>query len=179
MKALTSICKTGIYLVGGKLETFDEINKTVDQYLQQNDSINSFSELVAKQLNIKSDRDFRLNNIVIRQDSKEVFGSVVNGKDIEIEIYYELLNGLSRFRVFLDVCDLMGYVIFRSFHDEDNEQMTQMKPGKYLSKLTIPANLLAPVWYDLRFLFGILFGFWITGGKSFCSSSLCSRQQSN
>jgi len=155
MKALTSLCKTGIYLKGGKLVAFDEINRTIDTYLQQSESNTSFREWSAQKLNKKSDKDFNLLNILIRQDSREVFGNVVNGKDIDIEIQYELRNKLNRFRVFLDVCDIVGSIVFRSFHDEDNDDFIQMDAGVYTSRMTIPANLLAPISYDLKFLFGI------------------------
>ena len=89
------------------------------------------------------------------QDSREVFGNISNGKDLEIEIQYELYNKLDRFRVFLDVCDTLGSVVFRTFHDEDSAVKLNLESGCYRSTLTIPANFLAPISYDFKFLFGI------------------------
>lgn len=157
MATLSSFCKTGVYLMDGKIQFIGEMGKSIDHYLNENAKLQSFSEYIKASAKgaETSDPDFRLNNIIFYQDSKEVAGNLLNGKDIVVEIYYELFNGLSRFRVFLDVCDHLGMVIFRSFHDEDDFEKLNLTPGNYRSSITIPANLLAPLAYDFRFLFGI------------------------
>lgn len=66
------------------------------------------------------------------------------------------VNGVKRFgsgvhhpyevkgmRVFIDIQDDQGSVLFRSFHDDDDDDIPVMYPGLYASKVTIPANLLA------------------------------------
>ena len=153
-QALLSLCKTGIYLMNGRVETVDEIGRTINNYLQQNDTSGSVDEIFSRQMK-KSDSDFRLISIELSQDIKRVFKSVVNGKDIHIEVRYELFNRLNQFRVFLDVCDLSGWVVFRSFHDEEREKPVRMEAGHYVSRMTIPANFLAPISYEFKLLFGI------------------------
>ncbi len=155
MAALSSFCKTGIYLKNGETEMIGEMNKTIDHYLNESIALNSFSEYISTQAGSKSDPDFKLHNIVFYQDAREVSGHVVNGKDIKIEIHYELLNRLNRFRVFLDVCDHLGTVIFRTFHDEDSSEKVNMEKGIYKSVVTVPANFLAPLSYDFKFSFGV------------------------
>jgi lipopolysaccharide transport system ATP-binding protein len=66
-----------------------------------------------------------------------------------------LYNKLSGFRVFLDFCDDMGSVVFRTFHDEDSEGIMSLEPGKYFSKIVLPPNILAPITYDIKLMFGI------------------------
>ncbi len=155
MQALLSLCKKGIYLIGGKVETIDEINQTINSYLSQSNTFNSHDDLTSLTTALKSDEDFKLKNILFYQDSQRIFGNVVNGKEIQIEVHYELSNKLNGFRVFLDVCDPIGSIAFRSFHDEETGRHLDMEPGRYVSKVTIPADLLAPISYDFRFLFGI------------------------
>ncbi len=155
MQALSILCKKGIYLKNGKVESTNEINKTIDHYLNERIRLNSFSEYLASQRPNRPDPDFNLLGIKFFQDSKEVFGNIFNGKDLEIEIQYELYNKLDRFRVFLDVCDTLGSVVFRTFHDEDSAVKLNLERGCYRSTLTIPANFLAPISYDFKFLFGI------------------------
>ena len=154
MQALLSLCKKGIYLERGRLKMFDEINKTINTYLQESNSVKSFVNLVSF-AKIKSDRDFKLNDIIFYQDSQRVFGNISNGHDILIEVHYEIKTKLAQFRVFFDVCDTIGTVIFRSFHDEKSGNINSMLPGKYISSVIIPANLLAPIAYDFNFMFGI------------------------
>lgn len=155
LQALSSLCKSGIYLKNGQIETIDDINKSIERYLNERAYQNTFSEYVASQLNGAVDTDFKLNDIVFFQDQKEVSGNVANGKDLVINIHFELFTKLNRFRVFLDVCDQLGIVVFRTFHDENDPEKLNLEPGRYISSLTIPTNFLAPITYDFRFLFGI------------------------
>jgi lipopolysaccharide transport system ATP-binding protein len=155
MQALSSFCKNGIYLKDGKVEMIGEITRSIDHYLNASTKLNSFTEYILSQAVKMPDPDFKLNNIVFYQDSREVSGNVVNGKEIKIEIHYELLNRLNRFRVFLDVCDQLGSVIFRTFHDENSTERLNLEKGSYKSLVTVPANFLAPISYDFRFLFGV------------------------
>lgn len=153
MQAVLNLCKKGIYLLNGAIESYGEIDKVIDCYLNQNKVVGSYREMILTQGSTKKDIDFELDNILFYQESKEVYGNVVNGKELQIEISYKLQNALSRFRVFLDVCDLFGTVIFRTFHDE--QKNTKLEPGHYKSTLVIPPNLLASVSYDFVFFFGI------------------------
>lgn len=154
MQALSSLCKKGIILKAGRVQEIGGIDSTIDHYLNQNASHDSYSAYVSSQT-LDADPDFKLSDIVFYQDSRIVSGHVVNGKEIRIEIYYELFNSLNRFRVFLDVCDHFGTVILRTFHDENNFEDLDMEAGEYKSVLIIPANFLAPMSYDFRFFFGI------------------------
>ena len=155
MQAISKLCARGIYLKDGTLEGNNPMGKLIDQYLTENVPANSFSDFKLSEKIIKSDPDFKLDNIVFYQDDKEVFGNVVNGKEIQIEVHYELNITLNRFRVFLDVCDHLGTIIFRSFHDENNFDKLNLNSGSYKSKVAIPANLLGPHSYDFKFYFGV------------------------
>jgi lipopolysaccharide transport system ATP-binding protein len=156
MQAISLLCKKGILLKNGAIAAIGEVDKCIDQYLNERVSLNSFSDYVLSQLSVpKHDPDFKLHNITFYQESREVIGNVGNGKDLEIEIHYELFNKLNGFRVFLDVCDHLGAVIFRTFHDEDHQGKITFENGEYRSRLLVPANFLAPISYDFRFLFGV------------------------
>ena len=152
LQALLSLCKTGIYLAEGKLKLHDDIQNTVRCYLDQNNASNSRNFDGGS---IKTDPEFKMLNIRFEQAAKEVFGRIVNGDILHVEIHYELLNSLTGFRVFLDLCDQFGSIILRSFHDEDEKRRPMMEKGRYVSRITIPANFLAPIAYDFKFSFGI------------------------
>ena len=47
MQALLSICKKGIYLNRVRLEMFEEINKTINTYLQKSNAVSSFDQLIS------------------------------------------------------------------------------------------------------------------------------------
>ncbi len=156
MQAVANLCKKGIYLVNGKVVAYDSIGKVIDSYMSREKVIHSNSELLTELAALKSDPDFRLNNISIRQDGEEIFATGVNGKDLEIDVHYEILRPLNSFRLFLDVIDQYGTIVFRTFHDEDREVAAAgFSIGKYSSRVTIPANLFAPVSYNFKLNFGI------------------------
>jgi lipopolysaccharide transport system ATP-binding protein len=155
MQAISNLCNDGIYLLEGSIKMHDTIDKTIETYLSYGEKFKSHIEIVNKIQSIPKDAEFKLIDIVLIQENKEVISNVVNGKELEVHVYYELFSRLIGFRVFLDLCDDMGNVIFRSFHDESAEGIITMEANKYVSKIKIPANLFAPITYDLRFMFGI------------------------
>ena len=156
MQAISNLCNDGIYLVNGNISMHDSIEKVIKKYVGSGDAVKSHDELMKKVLELPSDEDFKLSDIVLYQDGSEVFNNMIEyGKPLEIDIHYQLFNKVTGFRIFLDLCDEMGNVIFRSFHDENTEGIISMEPGKYHSRIRIPANLLAPIIYDVRILFGI------------------------
>lgn len=155
MQAITNLCTKGIFLKDGQIVLHDKIGKVTDQYMSHGEAFESREELLRKINNVPADTDFKLLDIRIMQEGKEIFSNVMNGKPLEITIAYELKNKLTGFRVFLDACDDTGMVIFRSFHDEKTDGISVMEPGLYQSKVTVPADIFAPMSYDLRILFGI------------------------
>jgi hypothetical protein len=60
-----------------------------------------------------------------------------------------VLAEASGLRVHFDLYDDQGTILVRSFHDELGEGPSVMKPGRYVSSATIPANLLGPTTYEL------------------------------
>ncbi len=155
MQAVASLCKKGICIANGRIESMGPVGATIEKYLQKSNAGQSHGGLTIEPNTFKADEDFLLLDIKFFQDSKKVMGTVENGKPLQVEVRYQLFNKLNRFRIFLDVCDQWGGVIFRSFHDEDNPDVVNMNTGEYLSRLTIPANLLAPIPYEFKFHFGI------------------------
>jgi lipopolysaccharide transport system ATP-binding protein len=155
IQAISNLCNKGIYLSSGKIVMQDNIDATIDKYLNTGESFSSHEDLAKKIKETPSDPEFKLLEVSVTQDNREVRGHVVNGKELEVTIGYELYNKLSGFRVFLDFCDDMGSVIFRTFHDEDSDGIRSFEPGKYISKIVLPPNILAPITYDIKLMFGI------------------------
>lgn len=155
IQAISNLCNKGIYLSSGKIVLKDSIEVTVEKYMNAGEAYTSYKDLAAKIKELPSDPDFKLESVSLVQDNRELSSHVVNGKELEIYITYELHSKLTGFRVFVDFCDDMGTTVFRSFHDENTEGIMSMEPGRYTSKLIVPANILAPTTYDIKLLFGI------------------------
>jgi lipopolysaccharide transport system ATP-binding protein len=155
MQAISHLCNKGVYLANGQVILHDKIDKVIDTYLKHGETLGSQEELMRKIQSAPSDPTFRLNEIHLIQDQQEVISNVVNGKPLEIIVNYELFEKTTALRIFADFCDDLGTVIFRSFHDENADGIPAMEPGIYTSRMVLPANLLAPITYDLRIMFGI------------------------
>lgn len=156
MQAVANLCKKGIYLANGRVEKFGLVNEVIDSYLSGEKVIHSNHQLLEELAAIKPDKDFRLLNISIRQDGEEIYASVLNGKELEVEVHYEILRPLNSFRIFLDVSDQFGTIVFRTFHDEETDAASaSFTAGRYISRVTIPANLFAPISYNFKLQFGI------------------------
>jgi lipopolysaccharide transport system ATP-binding protein len=155
IQAISNLCNKGIYLASGKIVLQDRIEATIDKYLNAGETFSSFKELEKKIKEVPADPDFKLHGVRLVQDNRDVTTHVVNGKELEVHIEYELFNRISGFRAFVDFCDDLGGTIFRTFHDENHEGIATFDPGKYKSVLKLPANILAPIVYDIKLLFGI------------------------
>ena len=155
MQAISNLCTTCIYLADGSVVLHDKVDRTIEKYLSQGELLNTQDDITKKIESAKPDVDFKLTDIQLLQENKPVITSIVNGKNLTIKIFYHLLNRVAGFRVFLDLCDDIGNVLFRSFHDENTNGIMTFEPGSYESEITIPANLLAPITYDVKLLFGI------------------------
>jgi hypothetical protein len=53
------------------------------------------------------------------------------------------------------VCDNSDLLLFRSFHDEQNEGIGVMEEGEYSSIVKIPEDLFGPIKYEFRVQAGI------------------------
>lgn len=155
MQAMKLLCPRSIYLKNGVVKADGPTDDTINFYVaetQVSDSFQNFKVLAARD---QHDPDFSLEDIRFIQGRHEVVNTILNGEDLNIEVHYLLRNDLSRFRVFVDVCDHMGTVILRSFHDEVDNDRLKLKKGNYMSNLKIPAHFLAPTTYEFRFWFGV------------------------
>jgi lipopolysaccharide transport system ATP-binding protein len=155
MQAVRQLCQRGIYLSSGIVLMDDDVNKTIDQYLLSMPTVSSTKSSDEIIQELPPDPAFHLNRISLTQDGKPVREHILNGNPLDIEIDYNVLEPTSGLRVFFDLCDVDGNILFRSFHDEQSDGIPMTENGRYVSKVSIPANLLAPVPYDLIFHSGI------------------------
>ena len=156
MQAIRNLCTRAILLNNGKTNYNGDVGQVIEHYLQGLPSGNSIEKL---ELIIKEqppDPAFRLNNIELKQRGIPVFQNVANGEPLDILISYQVLQKTPGLRVYFDLCDTDGTILFRSFHDEMSEGISSMECGNYISKATIPADLLAPRSYELR-IYGTIF----------------------
>ncbi len=152
MQALRQLCTRSILLSAGNLIMDDFTPKVIDNYLQAHRNVfesKSMDEIINS---LPPDPVFRFVEIKIIQDNQPVYSVVENGKPLEIEVKYQVFKKTSGLEVYFDLIDDQGVVLFRSFHDEDNDGIPTMEEGVYVSIAEIPADILAPISYELKIL---------------------------
>jgi lipopolysaccharide transport system ATP-binding protein len=155
MSAVRQLCGKAILLDGGRVQEIGTSEEVCSRYLKgQSDALHRMG--VQEQIRcFRTDPLFRLDNIEITQDGNPVSGPCVNGTPVEVRISYELLEEVAGLRVFVDVLDEYGDLLFRTFHDDQAQTIPTMHSGKYRSELTIPEDFLAPRMFTLCVKAGI------------------------
>lgn len=150
MQAIQQLCNRVILLQDGKIIMDDESSKAIEGYLQDGNVLEDTKSIQEIIQNLPPDPVFKFEGIYLAQNGQPVGQVIENGKPLEIEIRYQVFEKTLGLRVFFDLCDELDTILFRSFHDEDNNGIPIIEPGQYISKTIIPEDLLAPIRYKIR-----------------------------
>lgn len=151
IRAIRQLCGRVLWLNNGELKEASNSEEIVEKYLRNVSWSHESAELSSLIRRLPPDPAFRLESITLRQNGMPVVG-VQNGQPLEIAIGYQILQRTIGLRVFFDLYDREGTLLFRSFHDEQNDGTPVMEPGEYLSAAIIPEDLLAPTQYGIHVL---------------------------
>jgi lipopolysaccharide transport system ATP-binding protein len=156
MQAVRSLCTTGILIDHGTASVKKETGMIIQDYLESLSTAKDNSDFDKILSELQLDPVFKWEEIELRQNNITVYQTIENGSPLEIIIHYSVKQKTQGLRVFFDLCDTDDTLLFRSFHDEQNEGIPFMNPGHYTSSAIIPADLFSPRSYELR-LFSTIF----------------------
>jgi lipopolysaccharide transport system ATP-binding protein len=156
MQAVRSLCSTGIIIDHGTATEKKEAGIVIREYLESLSTSEDNSDFDKILTELPQDQVFKWEEIELRQNNITVYQTIENGSPLEIIVHYSVKQKTQGLRVFFDLCDTDDTLLFRSFHDEQNEGIPLMYPGHYTSSAIIPADLLSPRSYELR-LFSTIF----------------------
>ncbi|OAH98853.1 hypothetical protein A1353_21760 [Methylomonas methanica] len=151
MQAIQQLCNRAFVIKNGRKAIDENSSRSVEFYLQDGlAQANTRSKLTQIIANLPQDPVFRLLNVDISQNNSSFCSSIENGKPVDISIEYQVIQKTVGLRVYFELYDNQETLLIRSCNDEDNEGIPTVEPGKYISKVAIPADWLAPVSYLLR-----------------------------
>jgi lipopolysaccharide transport system ATP-binding protein len=154
MAAVSSLCNKTIVIQNGLIIFDGLVEKGIELYLntaKEDQNINDLNEFIEKQ----NDEYFRLKRFFISQN-QSVSKNFYADKEIIICIDYKVIKDVLGLRIGFDLIDLIsGGVIFRSFHDDAENQMHIIQKGDYGLRTTIPANLLKSGSFAIKLAIGI------------------------
>lgn len=150
MAAVQTLCSRAIWLVDGHIAANSFTSEIVLDYMQSIQSGENQEDIKTLINRLPHDSHFRLINIEVNQNDSSLNQKAISGEPIEVAIEYEVKKRTSNFRIYLDILDAYGTLLIKNFHDCDSPESTIADPGKYISKVIIPGDFLAPKKYIFR-----------------------------
>ncbi len=148
LQAVRQLCDRGIYLRNGLVAVDGTVEDCIAEYTSS-DVLTEMADLPARIAALPLDPVFKLHKIELIQKELPIQSVVENGSDFYVKISYSALERTVGLRVYVDLTDEQGSLLFRTFNDESGEGIPTVEPGVYEATAVIPANLLAPTAYRL------------------------------
>ena len=149
MPAVRQLCTTGIWLKDGRLTGTGTAEQAVRAYLDDMPKAGSVEGLAAMIASLPPDPAFRLQSVELLQNDLSAH-EVVTGLPLQIRIGYSVSRQADGLHVVVELRDLEGTLIFDTLHNGAEEGSPSVSEGAYESTLTIPADFLAPMAYEIR-----------------------------
>ena len=160
MAAVKSLCTRGIVLENGKVKFDGNTDEAIKFYL--NSEKNNFSsDALQEFIENQNDDCFRIIKIALTQNNalENIF---YTNEKITITFKYSILKEILGLRIGFDLIDLNNEtVIFRSFHDDTENETQRMQKGNYSTTAEIPADLLISGAFAIKIAIGIHNKRWI------------------
>lgn len=150
MSAIRGLCRRALWLDAGRVRALGPADEVVTEYLSDATPLAELAQLAERIAELAPDPVWRWQAVRIMQQGRPTL-EVVNHLPVEIELEYEVREAVHGLRVVIDLLDESSDLLIRSFHDERAEQLSVLAPGRYRSRVVVPADLLAPRAYRLSF----------------------------
>jgi lipopolysaccharide transport system ATP-binding protein len=148
MSAVSSLCKTGIYLKNGTIVSMGEVDSTISNYLKDGQN--------AERQEWKGDegnQDVRIYKTVVYPADK--LNGFHTNTDIFIEIEGEALNPIMDLVLGFKLWSQYEYELAYVLHDDTEDEHAIFPAKVFIKKFKIPANTLAEGTYRIAFDIGI------------------------
>ena len=154
MMAIRSLCRSAIWLERGALLEEGPSEGVVERYLQSSSSDPNSSDIASQIALLGPDPVFGLKAVRVLQGGIERL-SIASGMPLEIEMDYEVYRPTDGLHVYLSLFDMDGSLLFETLHNGDSSSLPRVEAGRYMSRVVIPADFLAPRRYRIDVEAGI------------------------
>lgn len=148
MAAVRQLCSRGVLLDKGRVVVDGPMDEVVARYVASSSSATTREESRRRVAEVPADAVFRLRDFYVEQDGREAT-TVTNGRPTEVVVRYDLAETVHGFFVRIDLKDLEGVLLVESLTDSAGRSLAKAEAGSWEARLTIPADFLAPISYEL------------------------------
>lgn len=152
IQAMQNLCSNFLYLKDGRLADVSKGGEALRTYLSD---LMKKGESKYREIPEINDAIFSLKSLKFLQDETNIDSIIESGKELFIEVNYTVFEKTSGLRIYCDLIDEFGGLIFRSFNDGDSLSVPVLESGEYLAYLKIPKNFFGPISYRIRISAGI------------------------
>ncbi|MCP4891249.1 MAG: ABC transporter ATP-binding protein [Planctomycetaceae bacterium] len=145
--AIHRLCDRGILLEAGHIAEAGDIDSVLHAYRASTEGNEALSRQIAS---LPTDPDFEMLDCHVEQGGVTAL-TLDRGQSFKVHFRYLIKRPVRGLRIYFDIVDEFGGLLVRSFHDHDQEKISEWLPGCYSSTAVFPAKLLAPKLYHLVF----------------------------
>lgn len=139
MGVIKNLCKKSLLLKNGQIVSFDNTKKIVDKYLEEG-SLNQAIYKFRKDYN----KNVQITEVKILNQKKQPSNNLSIEKDFIIQTEYEVRKKVENWLLSLVLYASSREMILLSDNfDKTNKLEKNLKPGKYIRQIKIPAFLLS------------------------------------
>lgn len=148
MAAIKNLCSTAVWLGNGSIRMSGKMSSVVESYFDETFKLDTGSQMSEMIAALPDDPAVRFIDIRVTQNGENRH-TILPDVKFNIEVEYQINLPVTGFRVFFDILDDDRSILIRGINDENCVEPIHYQPGRYLSRVTIPANLLAPRSYEV------------------------------
>ncbi|MCP9751947.1 ABC transporter ATP-binding protein [Ferruginibacter sp. HRS2-29] len=160
MGAISNLCNNVILLQNGTKTFQGDTFEGIRRYQDRDNQLSK--ETILEQLKKIEDEHFEFIDVEILQEgeAKQEYGS---GKEIVVRFQYKVKKAVLGLRVGIDLIEQQSeIVLFRTFHDDEYQEMNYTQPGTYTSEMTLDSDFLNAGNYLISLSVGIHNVRWIS-----------------
>ena len=149
MASINTLCNRICCLKNGTVAFTGNVSDGISFYLNDNSTqIGDIQDNIQEKIQkLKKDEVFELLDVYVANQSGDVLST---SNSVEIVFQYKVKKSTIGLRIGFDIRDNQsGTILFRTLHDELNNEITPVEPGTYKSTASISANLLKPGSYQI------------------------------
>jgi len=149
LPSIRSACQRVLWLERGTVVACDRTDAILDRYVRKGMAPVDATDVLRQIAALPEDPAIRLLAISVTQDGVPT-SEPLSGRPVDVTIDYEVKRETHGLRVYVILRDDEGTPLFRSFAYGEDDELPTMRPGRYRSRVAIPADLLAPISYRVE-----------------------------